>query len=268
VQGRLAFSIAATELPDLILLDIMMPDSNGYEICSQLKADPRTQNIPIIFVTAKDDEDEEAKGLSIGAIDYIIKPFSLPIVLARVKNHLELKKRGDILTSLASLDGLTGIVNHRSFGHFLEQEWRRTIRNRSYIALILVSIDHFKAYNDHYGHLAGDQCLKQIASTLQNTLMRPADCLARYHGKEFACLLPETNHNGALTTAINLKDSIQELKIPHQTSPTDPYVTLSIGVASTIPVPDSEPSKFIDATKQSMNKAKKNGRNIIKGLEI
>ena len=145
--------------PDLILLDIVMPDMDGYEVCRRLKASKRTQNIPVIFITGKSEEADETMGLELGAVDYITKPFSLPIVKARVKTHMELKRHRDILENLSALDGLTGIPNRRRFDEFFEREWLRALREPALLSMIIIDIDFFKAFNDNYGHQAGDEVL-------------------------------------------------------------------------------------------------------------
>jgi PleD family two-component response regulator len=152
----------------------------------------------VIFITARGDEECETKGLERGAVDYIIKPFSLAIVQARVKTHLELKKQRDILEKNSNLDGLTSIYNRRRFDEFLEQEWIRAIRGCFPLSLIMIDIDHFKLFNDNYGHFAGDNCLKRVAQALTDTIERQTDLLARYGGEEFVCVLPLTDAKGAV----------------------------------------------------------------------
>ena len=192
-SGQDALDVAAEQHPDLILLDVMMPEMDGYEVCTRLKGDTKTQTIPIIFVTAMDHEEEETKGLNVGAIDYLAKPIRPAIVRARVRNHLELKRYRDNLECLSSTDGLTGIANRRRFDEFLDREWLRARRCQTPLSLILMDIDLFKGYNDHYGHLAGDDCLRHLAREMTACLRRPTDLVARYGGEEFACLLPDTD---------------------------------------------------------------------------
>lgn len=151
-------------LPDLILLDVMMPEMDGYAVCRHLKAHPPTSSIPVIFVTALNASSDEERGLNLGALDYITKPFYLPVVKARIRNHIRLKQTADLLEAMAWIDGLTGIANRRRFDQALENEWKRALRNQWPLAAILVDVDFFKAYNDNHGHGAGDLCLKQVAS--------------------------------------------------------------------------------------------------------
>ncbi|MDH4100872.1 MAG: PleD family two-component system response regulator [Nitrospirota bacterium] len=260
-NGNDALKIAEEQSPDLVLLDIMMPDLDGYETCIRLKENRHTRQIPVIFVTALDREVDEARGLEVGAIDYITKPFSPPIVKARVKNHLELKHQRDILENLAFIDGLTGISNRRQFDRRIEEEWRRASRNGELLSLILIDIDFFKKYNDHYGHLAGDDCLKQVAETLASSLKRPGDAVARYGGEEFACILPQTDAEGVNKLAETLRQAVANLRIPHAASTVTDHVTLSLGVATCSPTPATSPESLVTAADKMLYMAKEEGRN-------
>jgi len=265
-SGEQAFKrLEIPPLPDLILLDIMMPGMDGYEVCRKLKDDNITRDIPVIFITGKNDEKDEAKGFQAGAVDYITKPFSPLIALARVKTHIELKRRGDMLERLAGLDGLTGIPNRRQFDQFLSDEWKRSVRYNHTISLIIMDIDYFKLYNDHYGHAEGDECLKKVARVISQSMIRSTDLSARYGGEEFACVLPETNYDGAITTAYRIMKSIQKLCIPHEKSHVSDYVTVSIGVASLSPQQKEKTVDLIEMADKALYKAKGNGRNQIAG---
>jgi len=261
--GADAVEIATDQLPDIILLDVVMPDMDGYEVCARLKANPQTRDIPIIFITAMNQEEEESRGLNAGGIDYITKPIRPSIVRARVRNHLELKQYRDYLKELSALDGLTGIANRRKFDECLDYEWRRARRNQTPISLLMVDIDFFKSYNDHYGHLAGDDCLKRLAQILKETARRPADLAARYGGEEFALLLPETDIAGALRVAERLQERIKSAHIPHEFSPVASHVTLSIGVAATVPSDSQLSQQLIESADSCLYAAKKGGRNRI-----
>lgn len=263
-NGREALDIAFDQSPDLILLDVMMPDMDGYEVCARLKAEPRTRGIPIIFVTAMDQEGDEAKGLELGGIDYLTKPVRPAIVRARVRNHLELLDYRDFLEELSGTDGLTGIANRLRFDEFLMREWRRALRNRMPLSLILLDIDLFRAFNDHYGHLAGDDCLRQVAWLLTDNLRRPADLAARYGGKEFAGLLPETDAKGALWVADQIREKVSGLNIPHASSPVADHVTVSIGVATLIPVVGQSAMDLIWRADVLLQAAKQSGRNQVR----
>ncbi|MCX7966849.1 MAG: PleD family two-component system response regulator [Syntrophorhabdaceae bacterium] len=262
-NGEMAIKKAISNPPDLILLDIVMPGMDGYDVCKQLKENEITKNIPIIFITAKNTDEDEAKGLSIGAVDYITKPFSIPIVKARVKTHLELKRKTDILESLSFRDGLTGIFNRRQLENVLSNEWKRAARKGEPISLLFIDIDYFKAYNDYYGHVAGDECLKMVAKALTTSLRRSTDFVARYGGEEFAVILPETDIDNSLIIAEKFRNTIIELKIEHKFSKVEPYLTISIGVATTYPTRDSEYKLLIEVADNVLYEAKNSGRNRI-----
>lgn len=263
-DGKTALQLSASEKPDLILLDIMMPNIDGYEVCKRLKFDKQTKNIPIIFVTARGEEDDETRGLELGAVDYITKPINPLIVKARVKNHLELKRKRDTLETLSITDGLTGIANRRCFDEFLNFEWIRARRAQSFLSLIMMDIDYFKLFNDNYSHLQGDECLKKIAKALSRSVKRATDLVARYGGEEFSCVLPLTNKKGAFALAHQIQSAIKSLKISHEYSPIAPIVTMSMGIATMIPDRSSPAHVLITAADKALFEAKKNGRNQIR----
>lgn len=254
--------------PDLILLDIIMPDMDGYEVCRRLKASKHTRDIPVIFITGKSDEADETRGLTLGAVDYITKPFSLPIMKARVKTHMELKRHRDLLEDLSALDGLTGIPNRRRFDEFLTREWRRSVREPAMLSVVIIDIDFFKAFNDTYGHGAGDDCLKKVARTLSQNVKRPTDFVARYGGEEFVCLLPGTDLEGAHQVAENMRRAVEVLKIPHLQSSVADHVTVSLGVAVTIPARDGNPGALIEGADRSLYRAKGKGRNQVSSMDL
>lgn len=264
-SGTDALEKAAREKPDLILLDVIMPGMDGYAVCAHLKQDAVTKEIPIVFITAMDQEEDETRGLELGAIDYITKPLRPAIVKARVRNHIEFKKSKDILASLSSVDGLTGIANRRRFDDYLEQEWLRAIRTKSPLALVLIDLDFFKPYNDTYGHLAGDDCLGRVAHALAATFKRPADLVARFGGEEFACVLPETDLSGAILVANQLLHGVASLGIPHSRSAVAPCVTISLGTAAILPPAGLTPEELIRWADEQLYLAKKEGRNRVKG---
>ena len=165
--------------PDLVLLDVVMPEMDGIEVCRQLKADPVLADIPVIFVTACSEPADETRALESGGVDFITKPVNPAVVRARVKTHLTLKAQGDVLRSLVFVDGLTGVANRRRFDEALQIEWRRCQRKGAPLALLMMDIDHFKRYNDRYGHQTGDACLQQVAATLKAGLQRGHDLVAR-----------------------------------------------------------------------------------------
>ena len=261
LNGETALQLAQEEIPDIILLDVMMPDMDGYEVCRRLKENPATAHIPIIFVTALSQVADETKGLELGATDFITKPVSPPVVRARVKNHVELKRYRDFLTEIAFVDGLTQIPNRRRYDEFLDTEWRRAIRRETCLSMVLMDIDHFKQYNDTYGHLEGDRCLQEVAAALEKSLMRPADLAARYGGEEFACLLPETDMAGAMHLAEKLRDAVEQLKLPHKSSLTAEHVTISVGVASVIATAERASDDLFKLADKALYSSKETGRN-------
>ncbi|MBF0223874.1 MAG: diguanylate cyclase [Desulfobacterales bacterium] len=262
-NGRDALDIATTVMPDLILLDIKMPEMNGYDVCRKIKEDAILKDIPIIFITSLNQEEDETIGLELGAVDYISKPFSPAIVKLRVRNHLELKKQRDLLSRLSSLDGLTGISNRRIFDERYKIEWKRAVRNGKELSLILLDIDYFKAFNDNYGHLLGDSCLKNVAQAIASVIRRPADLAARYGGEEFICLLPDTNLKGATIISQDIMKKIYTLGVPHAYSSTSTLVTVSIGTGTISNYNNQSPEKFLDYVDKLLYQAKKEGRNRI-----
>lgn len=260
-KGSDGLEIAVTQRPDLILLDVVMSDMDGHEVCKQLKSNPLTQNIPVVFITALKEQTDEAYGLEIGAIDYITKPFCPAIVRARVRNHLELKRYRDLLESQAATDGLTGIPNRRHFDQAMEREWRSAIRRKSNISLVLIDIDFFKPYNDHYGHLIGDECLRTVGQALVGGARRPSELVARYGGEEFVCLLPDTQLSGAVHVAGEILERVRTLQLPHAASPIASYVTLSLGVATASPLVGQLPQELIQLADEQLYHAKRSGRN-------
>ncbi len=254
-------TIASQGAPDLILLDVMMPDMDGYEVCRHLKANPHTSMIPVIFVTALNAASDEERGLNLGALDYITKPFYLPVVKARIRNHIRLKQMTDMLETMAWIDGLTGIPNRRRFDQALESEWKRAQRSLLPLAVIMVDVDFFKAYNDYHGHGAGDICLKQVATLLAATVSRPGDLAARYGGEEFVILLPETDVEGAKIIAEQLCQGIEYQQIPHDRSETSCWITISAGCAALVPQAEQPPSALLDEADRMLYLAKDAGRN-------
>lgn len=262
-NGFKALELARTYHPDVILLDVMMPEMSGYDVCRSLKADEDLKSTLVVFVTAMADENDEKQGLSIGAIDYITKPINPDITRARVKNFVTMKQQHDLLENMALNDALTEIPNRRHFDSCLQIEWRRAIRAEEPIALLVIDIDHFKFYNDTYGHDEGDQCLKTVASVMHQQVERAGDLLARYGGEEFVCLMPHTALAGAITLGERLLSGVADMKIAHAKSPVREYVTLSIGAASVIPTQESSIEAFFKAADEALYKAKESGRNRI-----
>jgi diguanylate cyclase (GGDEF)-like protein len=243
-NGRDALRLARSEPPDLILLDAELPDLDGFMVCAELKLEVTFADVPVVFVSSHRDEEFELRGLRAGASDFISKPINPRLVLERVRAQLRVKRMSDQLRSLANQDSLTGIPNRRLWDETIQREWLRAQRSRGPLSVGLVDVDHFKAFNDRYGHAAGDQCLRAVAQALRGCCLRPADLVARYGGEEFALLLPETSLDGAEHVAHRVLDTMTALCLPHESSPTAPHVTVSVGVAtytpSTVPRRDGE----------------------------
>jgi len=267
-DGKKAIEYIEKKLPDLILLDIMMPDMDGYEVCKRVKDDPNTMHIPIIFITAMNDADDEYRGFELGGADYITKPFNPKLVQARIESQLRLKRKTDLLEKLSSIDGLTEIPNRRRFDDTMANEWARARRAQTHISLILIDIDFFKQYNDHYGHAAGDKCLQKVAKTLSKPLRRPADFVARYGGEEFVVILPEIDHESARSMAYKLKEIISQLELPHETSKISDHLTISLGLATTVPQQDQSHDILLETADKYLYEAKSSGRNQVKGIQL
>lgn len=264
--GKPALEQMRSQPPDLVLLDAEMPDMNGYAVCQAMRADPELEGIPVIFVTAHDDEDAEVRGLAAGAVDFIAKPVKEAILLARVRTHLRLKSLTDELRRSATVDGLTELANRSAFDQRLVLEWARAARTGSSLSLVLLDVDHFKKYNDRYGHPSGDGCLRAVARAIAGQARRPADLAARVGGEEFALLLPDTDTHGALEAAERIRSAVVLLGIEHDASPTAPNVTVSVGVATCLPVLAARPEtreRFIEQADKALYAAKAGGRNRI-----
>ena len=249
---------------DLILLDVVMPGLDGFEICRVLKSSPITAGIPIIFVTALDERRDETRGLDAGAVDYITKPIHPSVVRARVRTHLELKRSRDLLEQLASIDPLTAVANRRRFDVALEEEWRRARRASRWMSLALVDIDHFKQFNDRYGHLAGDRRLRAIAGSLATCTRRAGDLVARYGGEEFALILPEVESammRGVIQTLLERVTTVEA-------EPGIEAVTVSLGAISVIPSRDDVLTAALSVADLLLYEAKSGGRDRSVHLDV
>ncbi len=304
-EPQMALMVARACPPDLILLDVNMPEMNGFDVCRALKTHPRTSDIPVIFISAHDAVVEKVKAFAVGGVDYITKPFQIEEVLARVENQLVLQKlkhelmtqnqrlqqeirdreivqaelqqeirerqaveaalrrANEELRALAMLDGLTLVANRRRFDEFLHQEWLRHARDRQPLSLILCDIDHFKPYNDAYGHLAGDDCLRAIAQQLARSVAIAGSLVARYGGEEFGIILPATDLEGALSVAASVQAAIAAMDIPHARSTAASHITLSMGVAARVPSLSDSPDVLVQAADEALYDAKHMGRNHI-----
>jgi diguanylate cyclase (GGDEF)-like protein len=260
-RGDQALAFCLKTPPDLILLDVEMPEMDGYEVCRRLKEAPELAEIPVIFVTARVGVEDEVRALEAGGVDFITKPVNLAVARARVKTHLALKAQSDFLRNLASVDALTGIANRRHFDRVMPLEWRYCQRHNFPLSVLMIDVDYFKLYNDRLGHQSGDVCLQAIAATITKNLRRPHDLAARYGGEEFICLMPETDRDGAKARAEEIRSAVELLGLPHPASKTAPVVTVSVGAASANP---GEADTWMDLTfraDQALYAAKAAGRN-------
>ncbi|HIK14932.1 MAG TPA: PleD family two-component system response regulator [Leptolyngbyaceae cyanobacterium M33_DOE_097] len=295
-SGKKALALVELAPPDLVLLDISMPDMDGYEVCQHLKANPKTREIPVIFISALNEVSDKIRAFDVGGVDYITKPFRVAEVIARVATHVtirrlqkelqqqnerlqqEIRDRHTVemalqaaiheLEQLANLDGLTQLANRRRFDEHLFLEWRRLSRESSPLSLILCDVDFFKSYNDTYGHQAGDQCLCRIAKVLRETVKRPADLVARYGGEEFAVILPNTPLDGAVQVAQEILQKVALLTIPHCGSGISSHITVSLGVATIVPTQLLFPKQLVAAADRALYEAKSRGRNQIVPEEL
>lgn len=260
-SGAQVLAVCEEKKPDLVLMDIEMPDIDGFDVCAQMQSNPLIRHIPVIFVTSHNDPAIEARGLALGGVDFITKPVSRDIVRARVRTHLVLKQQTDMLRQWVYIDGLTGVFNRRHFDERLAAEWGRAHRHGSPLSVLMIDVDRFKPYNDNYGHQRGDEVLRDVAGTLKQVLKRSSDLVARYGGEEFVCLLPETDATGATKVASMLNEAVRALSIEHAYSPPANVVTVSIGGAtyrSNACVNALELMKIADG---QLYKAKESGRN-------
>ncbi len=269
---------------DLVLMDILMEDVDGIEACDRLKKDPRWSDVPVIMVTAVDEVESLSRAFAVGAIDYVTKPFHETELQARVSSTLRLKREIDqrkererqLMRSTARLteanqsllrhsllDELTGVPNRRAFNESFDEEWRRALRNSEWLGLLAVDIDHFKEYNDTYGHQAGDECLRRLAAGMTDNLHRAGDLLARVGGEEFMVLLPRTDPEGARALAESLRRAVEDLAIPHERSRTAKVVTASVGVASVRVEPDADRKEVVQVADDALYTSKRGGRNRI-----
>ncbi|TYQ19718.1 UNVERIFIED_ORG: diguanylate cyclase (GGDEF)-like protein [Zoogloea ramigera] len=262
LSGEKAIDVALAQQPDLILLDAVMPGMDGYAVCAALEASPRLQDIPVIFVTALSQPEDETRALEAGAVDFISKPFNVAVVRARVRSQLTIKRQADAMRELSLTDGLTGVANRRHFNDRLESEWRRCARANLPLSLIMIDIDHFKLYNDRYGHQAGDLCLQQVSATMKRCAARPQDLLARYGGEEFILLLPQEGPEGAEVVAQRIQDEVRKLAVAHEASSTAPIVTVSMGLATAMPpLERQDANALIRSADAKLYQAKQGGRN-------
>jgi len=261
-SGLRTLELAKEHKPDLILLDVLMPEMSGFEVISKLKESEATNNIPVIFITGLTSTEDEEKGFFLGAVDYIVKPFHKSIVKARVNTHIKIIDQMRTIEQIGLMDPLTKVSNRRGFENRLNAEWGRAWREKGPISILIMDIDKFKTYNDAYGHQQGDVALKAFAEASSKTLMRPVDFAARWGGEEFVILLPGTDVNGAVEVAERVRKTVEALVIPTEEG-VETRITVSTGINSVIPDADILIKDFIEKADQALYKAKESGRNRI-----
>ncbi len=271
----LGVETGAGEDVDCILMDVNMPGIDGIEATRRIKTVERLRDIPVIMVTASEEEANLELAFEAGAIDYIYKPVRQIELKARIGSVLKLKHEMDkrkarerelenltrTFQELSNLDGLTGVANRRRFDDVFDREWKSARRDGAPLAVLMIDIDFFKAYNDRYGHLKGDQCLTQVAQSLRKALKRPRDFVARYGGEEFVVVLPETNLVGAQRIAESIRERICALQLEHAASEVGECVTISVGVSAQLPTAQSTPAELLAASDLALYRAKMEGRN-------
>ena len=259
-SGQNAVTAAEKYLPDVILLDIIMPEMDGYAVMSVLKRSEKTQNIPVIFITGLRDADDEEKGLNMGAADYISKPFRPAIVRLRVNNQIKMLNQFHIIEQISMIDQLTSIPNRRGFDSRMDMEWIRAIRENTLISILILDVDKFKEYNDTYGHQQGDVVLWTVAKTVSQSLNRPGDFAARWGGEEFVVLLPNTDCTCARNIAERIRHNVSNTHISCIDG-TETRITVSIGGNTQSPQLDSSREGFIAGADKALYRAKESGRN-------
>jgi diguanylate cyclase (GGDEF)-like protein len=260
-SGEQALELALHAQPDLVLLEMTLPGMDGLTVCRRLKDSPATAHIPVMFVSGRGETDDIVAGFDAGAADYMIKPVRVAEMCARIRAQMQHKRSACALERAALVDSLTRIANRRHFDSFLEREWQRGMRSGAPVSLLMLDVDHFKLYNDSLGHAAGDACLQQVAAVLHQQASRPTDLAARYGGEEFVALFGETPQEAAAALAENIRAAVEALRIPNPRSPTSPWVTVSIGVASVLPTAQESPCNLLLAADRRLYAAKESGRN-------
>jgi diguanylate cyclase (GGDEF)-like protein len=267
-SGEQALEVCEARQPDLVLLDVLMPGIDGHQVCMRLKAAEATRDTPVIFVTAHSDAAAEEQALDVGGVDFISKPINPKVVRARVRTHLTLKAQSDLLRQWVYIDVLTNVCNRRFFDERLATEWARAQRQGTPLSVVMIDVDYFKRFNDHYGHQAGDDCLRRLAAEFKACLMRPGDLVARYGGEEFVCLLPETDLQGALALAERIGERVRQAGIPHQKSPIGGAVTVSLGACTKPADATGHAAALLREADAQLYVAKARGRNQVCGTAL
>jgi diguanylate cyclase (GGDEF)-like protein len=289
INGQMALRSAQAEPPDLILLDVRMPDMSGYEVCHALKEKPETREIPVIFLSALDHEKDKVIAFEMGAVDYVTKPFQFQEVLSRVKTHitiqhqrklliqqkarleeevrahreteLALKKANQELQRLASIDTVTHVANRRCFDEYFQEQWQQLALQKEAISLILCEIDEFNAYIETNGDPTADECLRTVAWAISRPIKPAKNLVARYSDAKFGLILPRTTVAEAFRVAEQIRIEVAQLKLHHATAQVSPYVTVSLGVSSGVPSSKSQPKTLIETADRGLHEAIKQGYN-------
>jgi len=261
LDGERALRAVRDHHVDLVLLDVVLPGMDGFEVLQRLKADSATRDIPVIFVTSRDDAEDETRGLAMGAVDYVSKPFRPAVVRARINTHLALKRQRELLAKHALIDGLTEIGNRRQFDNALAQRWRAQMRAKTPVGLVMLDIDHFKDYNDNYGHAFGDRCLKAVAACLASSFSRAEDVVTRFGGEEFAVIVNAEQGDSFRHHLQGLLEAVNRLDIRHDFSKTASHLTVSGGAIRTRAEAGASPRDLVQAADELLYRAKNEGRN-------
>jgi len=266
-SGASAIEKAKEYGPDLILLDVLMPGMNGYETLARMKNIEDIQKIPVIFITGLNSDEDEEKGLSLEAADYITKPFSAKIVKLRVRNQIQIINQLQTIHDLSMIDQLTKLPNRRCLDERLRVEWRQAIREKTPLSLLMMDLDKFKKMNDTYGHQQGDVTLQIVAGIFPQALRRPCDIAARWGGEEFVILLPNTSLSGAIDIAEKIRSDVEDLEIPRNGDLPPLKTTISTGISSLIPEQNSSIDAFISNADKALYAAKEAGGNSVRHLD-
>jgi diguanylate cyclase (GGDEF)-like protein len=277
ITGKAAIDVYTRERPDIVLLDIILPDTDGYEVAKEIRRlQGKDEWTAIIFLSVMSKDEDLARGIEVGGDDYIMKPVGSVVVQAKVRAMYRLVQMQRALVKLAGqlndanqelqrlsmTDGLTGIANRRMFDESLVREWRRCLRHKKPMSIVMLDVDWFKKYNDRYGHQDGDECLRAVAGELARAAPRPSDLVARYGGEEFVMILGDTEEDGALWVANRIRQHVDDLKLPHKDSAFG-HVTVSCGVSSVIPSNDLSLEALVKSADNALFLSKNQGRNTV-----
>lgn len=260
-NGAQAIELAKKHVPDLMLLDVVMPDKSGFEVIEEIKNCPITMSVSVIFVTGLANSDDEERGFDLGGCDYIYKPFKANVVIARVLMHLELIHQRKMLNEIAHIDALTGISNRRKMDKVLYDELAANRRDKKQLGIALLDVDFFKEYNDNYGHGAGDIALKKVATSLREVLQRPRDFTARYGGEEFIVILPDTDIDGLNMVLANISQALADKEVKHEFSSVSDKLTISAGAVLISEHQNTSCEEILLKADKLLYQAKHNGRN-------